>query len=677
MDIQLNNQQSKVLSEVKEFLRNDTPIFILKGYAGTGKTTMIKQIVNLISQERQGDIRLMAPTGRAARVLGKKTGLKSFTIHKTIYDLNHYQTKEVQDIADTIYKIHFDIMESNGTILAIVDESSMISSRKSEHEIFQFGTGILLDDLLTYIRPSFGGKVIFVGDPAQLPPVGDNHSYALDSEYFASKGLKVMESQLTQVMRQNGDSCILKNAMHIRDILKESKRNRLTFISKEDEVEIVEPANLVDKYIQSGKEAASGGSVIIAYSNRKVCEYNKEIRRRKFGDILPLQIEEPLMVVANNYTNNLMNGDFTKVVKLGAVEQLSAPVYVQKGGEKKKEIITISFQEAVVLNNEGLPRHCKLILNLLDSHHPNLTVYDMNALYINFRMRYPHLKPDSQPFVDTLKADPYNNALVVKYGYAVTGHKCQGGEWEKSFVDYEGRTGLDDDCLRWNYTATTRAQNTLYVTNLRNITPFDNFHLVDVSTMKKVNPEFRRFGVIPEDPWHSADSEDFLRAKYYCILENSQSLPYKVKNITSKPYLEIYEIETPEGLERYDLIYKSCGVFLPAKTNSTTSHSVFIKMILKDEHAMPIVCDYKPSDDLHNQLYSFIQSACDELGIRITNIVEHNENYYTMYYFSTSSTTSYIQVYTDAKGFIKFAKPMSFLGEEDEELKRLVELLKR
>lgn len=207
--MQLTAQQQLAIEKIEEFVKSDASVFILTGYAGTGKTTVLKQIADtLIPAET---LVLMAPTGRAARVLQAKTGHEANTIHRTIYTQPQLESKEVKDLAESEFKLHFPIRPTRGPIIGIVDEASMLSSRTNKQELFAFGTDSLMDDLLTFIRPSFGGKIIFVGDPAQLPPVNDNKSAALDADFFIQKGLKVMQAELTEVLRQAGDSVLLNN----------------------------------------------------------------------------------------------------------------------------------------------------------------------------------------------------------------------------------------------------------------------------------------------------------------------------------------------------------------------------------------------------------------------------------------------------------------------------------
>lgn len=675
-NIVLTDKQTEAFDKVKEFLRGDSSVFILKGYAGTGKTTLLKEIVRYIVTTLHRQPKLMAPTGRAARVLSKKTGYDATTIHRAIYDMGRFESKKVKDVAETEFKVIFQIRKCEEPVIAIVDEASMVSHNKSEQELFQFGTDILLDDLLTYVRPSFCGKVIFVGDPAQLPPVGDNHSYALDEVYFKKMNLKVMSTELTQVLRQGKGSMILENAMQVRDLLNAEKRNRLVFKEKSGEVERIDSGEMIDKYMSASNNATNGESVIIAYTNKIVAQYNKEIRYKKYGKEVPLQAGDSLMVVRNNYHLGLMNGDFTQVISVGNVESQSAPVYIQRGGNKQRVIIKLDFQDVVVLNDMKEPVRCKLILNLLNDDQRALSIDQMKALYINFKIRYPLLHAGSNDFAETLSSDPYYNALQAKYGYAIVGHKSQGGEWKTVFVDYFKRTGLDDDCLRWNYTATTRAQQTLYISNLNDITPLTKFRIDAISNIKNLSPDFRKFGKIEDVPFISPDAPDFLRAKCWCVMQNMENTPYRIKNIIPQQYKECYEIETPDSVERYDLWYKGNGVFLPAKPQAQSVHTPEIVSLLNNEDLMPVVFDYIPSDDLHKQLYSYFKSACDALEITITNVVEKNENYYTVYYFCTSGTISKLQVYFDGNGFIKYGKPSSFIGAEDKELENLVEALK-
>lgn len=669
----LTEQQNKVFEKIKEFMNSEASVFILRGYAGTGKTTIVKVIADFLAESR--DVHLMAPTGRAARVLTAKTGRPAVTIHKAIYEKACVVSKkDVKDVAESEFKFVFPVRrnEHGGRIVAIVDESSMVCSRKIEHELFAFGTDNLMEDLLGFARPDFGGKIIFVGDPAQLPPVGEPFSNAFRSEYFTERGLKVMEAELTEVLRQKSDSIILKNAMMIRDLLKKEKRNNLVFEEKEGDVETVPSGEFLEKYLDYRKQSGKHDSVVICFSNSSSSRYNRDIRTSLYGRDVPLRVNDILMITQNNYRLGRMNGEFVPVLEVGARTQQSAPVYAQVGSERKRILVTINFVQVTVPDANNVPMQCMLIEDLLTSDKSTISIDENRALYINFCMRNPHLKQGTEEFAEALMTDTYYNAIRAKYGYAVTGHKCQGGEWGKVFVDYTDRTGLDDDSLRWAYTATTRAQKTLYVTNLPHVTPFDKFRIEPIKVCKKMDSECRIIDAAKPTPFHTDNAENFLKAKYHCIVRNMDGTPYSVKNVISKPYMEIYQIQTPNGADRFDIRYKEGGVFLPATPASRNEHTALISLLLNNERALPFVFDYIPSDDMHERLYNMIRSACDGLSVQITNVVEHTEDYMVVYYMRTSGSYSYIRVYIDKNGFVTYATPMSLLGTEDQELAAVI-----
>lgn len=673
--MELTNQQNKVFEQIKAFLNSDASVFILRGYAGTGKTTMVKVIADYIEQTRQ--LAMMAPTGRAARVLAMKTGHTATTIHKAIYSKAHVEPKKVKNIAESEFKFVFSInnSENGGNIVAIVDEASMVCSRKIEHELFMFGTDNLMEDLLTFVRPNFGGKVIFVGDPAQLPPVGESVSNALRAEYFKEKGLKVIEAELTEVLRQKDDSVILKNAMMIRDLLKKDKRNQLVFEEQKDDVETVPSEQFLDKYLNYRKESGKHDSVIICYSNKSANRYNRDIRKSLYGGDVPLQENDILLITQNNYRLDRMNGEFVPVLSIGERIQQSAPVYAQIGGKKERIVITLNFIKVTVPNGDGYPMPCMLLEDLLTSDTATISIDENRALYINFCMRNPRLKQGTESFAEALLNDEYYNAIRAKYGYAVTGHKCQGGEWGKVFVDYTGRTGLDDDSLRWAYTATTRAQKTLYVTNLPHITPFSKFRIEPIQKCKNIAPECRILNEVPPTPFHNKNVDNGIRAKYHCIAKNMEYTPYRIISVQSRPYLEIYNIQTPDGVDRYDLFYKAGDIFQPAKAASPNQHTPLIEIMLNDEQGMSYKYNYIPSDESHCKLLDLIRSACDTISVQITNVVKHAEDFSTTYYMRTSGTFSYIKVYVNSNGFITYAKPMSLKGKDDGELSEIIEII--
>lgn len=429
---------------------------------------------------------------------------------------------------------------------------------------------------------------------------------------------------------------------------------------------------LLTAYMESVKQTGLCNNILICFSNRSACGYNADVRSALYGrPAAPLSTNDTLMVVQNNYMLDIMNGEFTRAEEITGYSEQSAPVYVQKGGKTERVVITLHFASVKLTDRYGLPQHCQLLLDLLDSDKPGLSIDEQRALYINFCIRHPDLKHDSEDFAEQLMQDEYYNCLKVKYGYAITGHKCQGGEWKRAFVDYAGRTGLNRDSLRWAYTVTTRATDTLYVANLPHITPFSRFRIDPVQQCSKVNAECRVLAKVERSPFHAPDAPDFLHAKCQCIRHNLLWTQYQVTNVVSKPYQEIYYIQTPDAIERYDIRYKKGGIFLNAVPQSPSPHTATLLIALNNERAMSLKFSYVPTDELRTDLYNMLRSVCDDLGIRITNVVEHPEDYSVMYYFNTSDTLSYIKIYINSSQFVTYAKPMSLIGDADKELVKL------
>jgi hypothetical protein len=184
--------------------------------------------------------------------------------------------------------------------------------------------------------------------------------------------------------------------------------------------------------------------------------------------------------------------------------------------------------------------------------------------------------------------------------------------------------------------------------------------------------ECRIVGAVEPTPFHGDNSENYLKTKYHCIMYNMKGTPYSVVSVISKPYLEVYQIQTPCGIDRFDIRYKMGGIFHPAIPVSRNEHTSLVLMLLNDERSLPFVFDYTPSDDIRERLFNMIRSACDGLSVQITNVVEHPEDYSVVYYMRTSNSYSYIRVYIDKNNFVTYAKPMSMLGTEDSELAAVI-----
>lgn len=701
----LSQQQNEALELIQKFAENkDKSVFILKGYAGTGKTTLIKELLRVLSNSGK-HVSLMAPTGRATKVLREKTEYDACTIHRGIYAFENMRAVRYDEDGNLIITNHTEegSQRSKGSDdlqfwfgikqhdpdddpsqnIYIIDESSMISSRPAKNEQLHFGTDILLDDLLTYVQPHIGGKIIFVGDPAQLPPVGDNYSAALEPAYFEERELKVSQYELTEVLRQDSGSAILKNAMMIRNVLNcaPNTRNHLCFDRKEEEVVDMTADEVLDSFYNNNPNPMIGDSVILCYTNAAVKDYNDAIRRRYFPANKEIVAGDILQVVRNNINTYLgityFNGDFVKTLQVSSeVETLSAPVWTDKNGERERVTISIDFRDAVLQMEDGSQTSCKIIDSLLNSREPNLTPLESVALYINFRMRHPHLKLNEEAFKDSLMEDPYFNAVQVKYGYAITGHKSQGGEWKTAYVDYSGRLGLNNDCLRWAYTATTRAANVLYGVNMPSITPMSSLVFNPIVKTGKPQKEAFSFGNVDDLDLLPPSASNSQKQKCIWTKQLLDEKGFFLKAIQPFQYDDKYVIETPSGCVTWDCYYNGAGLYTHFCPNISLVENEVIRKIFEDESGIRFSFDYIPSSPSLDQLFNKMRSICDDLGITITNVVEHINQYNVCYYLKTSSKFSSIMFYFKGNMAITHALPSSETGPDDDKLKQLIEQFK-
>lgn len=469
---------------IREFFADSrSAVFILRGYAGTGKTTMIASIVEYL-HALSYNVTLMAPTGRAAKVLrAKMPNCNATTIHRAIYSFDKVFCNEMTDNVQYIFPLRDDekddmkLTDGKPSLkqnpIFIVDEASMISSSGSSNAMFQYGSGFLMDDLVARSRLRHGGKVIFVGDPMQLPPVGEDSSLALDAEYFRSIGLKTMEFELTEVIRQEADSTILANAMMCRHSYANPSLGRPTFSLKDDEVMDINANEVAAAYCS----LPLGSSAVICRSNKQASVYNSAIRDRLFPHAKSVSVGDRLMVVSNNYLYNedIMNGDLITVISIdGAVETIVQRVWTKVDGVGQYIDVPLAFRRITFLTDDGRQLSRNIIESLLHTDSPSLSIDERKALFLSMRNRvrdYTGINDPTSPYyIDAVMADEYYNALHVKYGYAFTCHKAQGGEWPNVFVDFSGHAGADT--LRWNYTALTRAVSRLWLVSGTMANPF-------------------------------------------------------------------------------------------------------------------------------------------------------------------------------------------------------------
>lgn len=480
----LTQSQIDAVLSLQSFLEDpDEKCFILRGFAGTGKTFLIGGLVRYL-QDIHRKPQMMAPTGRAAHVLRERHQVDASTIHRAIYSLTKLKDyRELDENGDITYKFYFDLRNNDidHDTVFIVDEASMISDSYVEAEFMHFGSGRLLSDLLRYINfdgNDYRKKLILVGDNAQLPPYGASAaipSPALDSAYLLKKcRLASREYELTDVVRQLESSPILKNATEIRRMLQAGRFPKFEFESDGVLIREFTPDQFIDTFVRERDPQSLNNAVIVAHRNATTKTYNEAVRARLFPGVATITANDQILVVRNNYNHErpLLNGQMGLVVAADdQIETRSVPLNVglDEEGKRKIEVIKLQFRNATLrfINDEGQPFEltCKISEDCLHNGLADLPSHYSKALYVDFQKRNPGIKPAQSEFKEALKADPYFNAVMLKFGYAITCHKAQGGEWRTVFIDFDGMNKLNAESMRWSYTALTRAKDSVVATN--------------------------------------------------------------------------------------------------------------------------------------------------------------------------------------------------------------------
>lgn len=446
------DDQLLALNTLADFLLSDDcdSLLLLKGYAGTGKTSLVGALVKTMSSLEQKSI-LLAPTGRAAKVFSGYAGHKAFTIHKKIYRQKMYSNEPTGFLpADNLHK----------DTLFIVDEASMIANDGVDS--YTFGTGRLLDDLIQYVYGGENCRLVLMGDVAQLPPVMQTESPALNPEILKGYNLNVKEISLTQVVRQSENSGILFNATRLRDALRNNlveifpklRLKDFTDFRKVNGDELIE--EIASAYNRDGEEE----TMIISRSNKRATVYNNGIRNRILYREEELSSGDRLMVAKNNYfwTSDCKEMDF--IANGEIVEVIRVRKQYQMYGFRFADVL-VRFQDY------DLEIEVKVLLDTLQTDSPALPKELNDKLFYTILEDYADI-PTKAGKMKKMKADPYYNVLQIKYAYAVTCHKAQGGQWMNVFLDigYITEEMLGEDFYRWLYTAFTRATHRLYLVNL-------------------------------------------------------------------------------------------------------------------------------------------------------------------------------------------------------------------
>ncbi len=447
--------QKTLLTKLSEFVLGEHTdhIFVMKGYAGTGKTTIVRSLVQALPAVNAKAV-LLAPTGRAAKVLAGYTQRQAFTIHKKIYFRR--PTAEGGFAFQLQQNLHVNTV-------FIVDEASMISNTGGLSQGGLFGAGSLLDDLIEYVFSGTNCKLIFIGDTAQLPPVGMNVSPALDVEYLkASYYFQVDWFELTDVVRQSNDSGILSNATTIREQIKQEETFQPHFELKGfSDVQRIDGSELEDALNEAYNKYDAEETKVITRSNKRANIFNQQIRARIRWQENELSSGDYMMVVKNNYfwlpeeskAGFIANGDIIQISRVGKIQEMHGYRFADV------RIKLIDYPDEPEID-------VRLLLDTIMTDAPALSQAENKKLFDSIMLDYNDIA-DRRMRLKKVKEDPFFNALQVKFAYAVTCHKAQGGQWDCVFVEQGYLTDemLNVEYLRWLYTALTRAKKKLYLVN--------------------------------------------------------------------------------------------------------------------------------------------------------------------------------------------------------------------
>lgn len=553
------DDQLLAFSMLDKFLHSNEKCFLLKGYAGTGKTTLTKTISEYMESQKLS-IQLMAPTGRAARILNEKTGIKATTIHKGIYDLNCLDEVEIKIENKIQYKFRFRLVTSvlSQPSLLIIDEASMISDKYAEADFFIFGSGILLKDVLNFFAPlnkAIGTKILIIGDPAQLPPVTDPFSAALSADYLLKNyQLPITGFELTQVVRQDSNNGIFKLATYLRDrLVNKHLPFKIDFSSPD--VHPLKPEEAADLYKALNPDIQINHTIIINYSNKSALEYNLLIREKYFHQKFQITRDDILIIQQNNYHYDieLYNGLMVKVTWVNPTPQVRSNIlsYDRNGKECRINFKFRKIRIAWMGQSELVNLDCLILEDFLYSPNARLTYEEHIALYLDFKIRHPQLKPGTEEFTSTIKQDPFFNALKVKYGYAITCHKAQGGEWDSVIVNMDIALGRHSAIFtRWMYTAVTRARKAIYIFNYKATTAYAKLKFEPVLILESDIPQQLKIISRPTVSWqelleqfHLENEPYFKKEKFKDVYARAHYFGYKIMDHKSYNYQEQYSLE--------------------------------------------------------------------------------------------------------------------------------------
>jgi len=666
----LGQDQKEALQGINKFIESQDHVFVLSGGAGTGKTSILSV---MMSENYEEEFSLLAPTGRAAAIISEKTKIEAYTIHSFIYELQYITPFDEKNANDTPQKSFFSLRKnelSEGEII-IVDEASMISNRGQKNENLVFGTGNLLRDLISFVKFDKGQKIIFVGDAYQLPPVGDNKSVAMIAPLLASTyNLKVKSANLTKVYRQSEDSSVLCFANAIRSNIAKDNYSQLCLPTSKSTKKLSGNA-LVDDFVVKHKQNKDE-NICIAYSNKRVCEYNSLIRRKLFPDIHKEIMPHDRLMCVRNYSFNdalLFNGEMFTIISV------DSPVETKKCFLKSKtsnQAYTFSFVDVSIQMISDKTKKYKLKLNitLLNSSSPQLSGEQYKALYVNSIIEIKRNNGNSYiseiEVYEALQYDAYYNAMQVKYAYAITCHKSQGGQWNNVYVDFQLQNCATEASSRWAYTAVSRSSQMLCCVNL---------------------PEYDTFSKILFSPTETVNK----KSSVYFVLQNTKNVASQLKQfldniipseytytISERPYLCMVDFCVGNQSTRFNFYYNGKGEMKTPACHKPTTYSntimEFLMQKVKNNKSSGKNFRYLSEISSLNNLYNKIEGISQ---LSIIGIKENIDSYYVDYMFLDMLGASFIRFHFNAKGFVSKCTPYSPKGETDTVVNNIIDVLKK
>lgn len=673
----LNDGQADLVKQLGEFLSGKMEsAFLLRGYAGTGKTFITKGLTEYFRSIGRNYV-LAAPTGKASKVIAAKTRSPAYTLHKTIYsfkDIAEYRDDDLDGTETYKFYAQLAVNEMSADTVFIVDEASMVADIYNEAEFFRFGSGYLLQDFLKFVNLDHNDhrkKVIFIGDDAQLPPVGMNFSPALDADYlFREHGVRSTGYELTEVVRQKADSGVMNNSITLRKALKSATFNQLAVDLDYPDVDRVEHGDLMDRYLESCGGKINGEAIVIAHSNSDVAGYNRRIRQHFFPGCPEIAAGDKVMAVSNSgaYGFFISNGDFGLIRQvLGEKEQRTVRLKRRVPDKEELEIteVVLGFRDVYIgfkdLDGSSQFFYAKILEDLLYSDKPSLSSDENKALYLDFCIRNGHLKRGSLEFKNALMADPYFNALRLKFGYAITCHKAQGSEWNHVFVKCKThQSQLSADYFRWFYTAITRTSQYLYLLDPPNLRLGSGIKVVqppgiglpsevkssggskrleasaentmgapeqtatDKSTegVAKTRQSANTFGIPLSAPFLLA-----LSARVQGLIADTD---IGIDGIGHNQYQEAYTFRRGDDFARVDIGYTGKEKISKVSSPHLTEFSSQVVELLSPLKGSPVASAptvpagaFRFEEDFLNQLHQRLIPLAEERGIVIQNVVKH------------------------------------------------------